>query len=286
VSRPTVVRHESDLGRREIVLGAPDPGLRAHVRGYCGYFEQVAGVTRRVEFPSGSVGLIVGFGPPVGVAYPRRRAGSAATVTSFVAGLHDSYAVVESAEWQHGVQVELTPIGAHMLLGVPMHAFANRVVALEELVGTVAARLAERLSEAASWEGRFAVLDDLLASRLAAAREPSPAIARAWWRLSETGGRLGIAALGRELGSSRQYLVAGFREEVGLPPKTLARILRFQGAIRLLERDGGSRLTSIAHRSGYYDQAHFNRDFREFSGRTPTEFLARRLPDGAGVVCG
>jgi AraC-like DNA-binding protein len=242
------------------------------------------GLTPRVEFSSGSVGLIVGLGPAVGIAFPGHRSGSPVRVTSFVAGLHDSYAVAESSGWQHGVQIDVTPIGAYMLLGVPMHSLANRVVELEQVLGSFAARLAEQLYETAGWRARFDVLDAAIASRLAAAREPSPAISWAWRRLTETGGRLGIGALADELGSSRQYLVARFREEVGLPPKTLARILRFQRAVHLLEHGDETRLMRVAHECGYYDQAHFNRDFREFAGSTPREFLARRLPDGAGVL--
>jgi AraC-like DNA-binding protein len=256
------------------------------VQGYCGYFESAVGLTPRVELSSGVVGLIVGFGPPVGIAYPRHRSGSTARVTSFVAGLHDSYAVAELTGWQHGVQIDLTPIGAHMLLGVPMDSIANRVVELEHVLGRFAARLAEQLYETASWPARFDVLDAAIASRLAAAREPSPAISWAWRRLNKTGGRLGIGALADELGSSRQYLVTKFREEVGLPPKTVARILRFQRAIQLLEREDEARLMRVAHECGYYDQAHFNRDFRNFAGSTPSEFLARRLPDRGGVLFG
>jgi AraC-like DNA-binding protein len=282
-----IVEHrDSVLGRRELALGNSCPALRTHVRGYCGYWESAPDLTRRVEFSSGTVGLIIGFGPPVGIAYPRHRFGSTVRVTSFVAGLHDSYAVAESAGWQHGVQIDLSPLGARMLLGVPMDSLVNRVVELEQILGPSAARLAEQLFETAGWQARFDVLDAAIGSRLAAAREPSPAIHWAWSRLTETGGRVGIGELANELGSSRQYLVTRFREEVGLPPKTLARILRFQRAIRLLECKNEARLTRVAHECGYYDQAHFNRDFREFAGSTPSEFLARRLPDRAGVLCG
>jgi hypothetical protein len=127
-------------------------------------------------------------------------------VTSFVAGLHDSYAVAESSGWQHGVQIDLTPIGAHMLLGVAMDSLANRVIELEQILGRFAARLAEQLYETASWQARFDVLDAAIASRVAGAREPSPAISWALGRLTETGGRLSIGALADEVGSSRQYL--------------------------------------------------------------------------------
>ena len=259
------------------------PGLWPHVQGYCGYLESEAGVASRVEFSSGSVAVIVGLGPPVEIAYPGYGAGGAVRVTSFVAGLHESFAVAESIGWQQGVQIDLTPVGAYRLLGVPMDSLANRVVDLEQLLGRFAAHLTERLCEMEDWQARFDVLEAMIAPRFAAAREPAPAIAWAWQRLIESGGRLAISALADELGSSRQYLVTGFREQIGLPPKTLARILRFQRVIQLLEGDNQAQLAQVASRCGYYDQAHLNRDFRQFAGSTPTQYVARRLPAGLGV---
>jgi AraC-like DNA-binding protein len=271
--------------RREIVLGAACPALRAYVRGYCGYSESTAGLVRRVEPSSGTVGLVIGFGPPVAIAYPRHGGGSPARATSFVAGLHASYAVAESSGWQYGVQIDMTPIGAHLLLGVPMVSLANRVVDLDQVLGPFATEMAEQLFEAADWQARFDMLDTAIARRLASAREPSPVTGWAWRRLTDTCGQLGIGALTTELGVSRHYLATRFQDEVGLPPKTVARILRFQRAVGLLGADD-ARLTRIAHECGYYDQSHLNRDFREFAGSTPSEFIARRLADGAGVLCG
>lgn len=283
VPQKEIVPLQSAVVDREIVLGVPDPRLRAHVKGYCGYVESGPGLIRRVQLPSPTVELIVGFGPPVRIAYPHQD-GSMARMTSFVAGLHDSRAIAESTG-QQGVQIKLTPLGAYMVLGVPMDTLTNRALELEQVLGRFAASLTERLYETPSWEARFRLLDALLARRLAAAREPSPAVTWAWRRLIETNGRLDVSTLTEELGSSRQYLVSRFRKEVGLPPKTLARILRLQSAVRMLERDSQPRLTEVAQESGYFDQAHFNRDFRKLTGGTPTEFLAGRLPDGTGVVC-
>ena len=271
--------------RREIVLGAACPALRAYVRGYCGYFESSAGLVRRVEPSSGTVGLVIGFGPPVGIAYPRLGGASPACVTSFVAGLHACYAVAESTGQQHGIQIDMTPIGAHLLLDVPMVSLADRVVDLDQVLGPFAAELAEQLFEAADWQARFDMLDTAIARRLASAGEASPITGWAWRRLTETCGQVGIGALTAELGVSRHYLATLFRDEVGLPPKTVARILRFQRAVCLLGADD-ARLTRIAQECGYYDQSHLNRDFREFAGSTPSEFIARRLADGAGVLCG
>jgi AraC-like DNA-binding protein len=270
-------------GGREIVLRAACPVLRAYVRGYCGYAESAASSVRRVQPSSSTVGLIIGFGPPVGITYPRHSGSSPARFTSFVAGLHATYAVVESSGRQYGVQIDLTPIGAHLLLDVPMVSLANRVVELDQVLGPFAAQLAGQLFDAQTWAARFDVLDAALVRRLPSGREPSPVTDRAWRRLTDTSGQLSIGMLTAELGVSRQYLAARFRDEVGLPPKTVARILRFQRAIDLLGPDD-AQLTQVARDCGYFDQAHFNRDFQELAGSTPTDFRARRLADGAGVL--
>jgi len=104
----SVARVDPGRPRREMVRRPSFPVLRMYVRGYCGYFEGTTALSSRVEFPSGSVGLIVGLGPAVEVAYPAHCPGSTAHVTSFVAGLHDCYAVAKATGWQQGVQIELT----------------------------------------------------------------------------------------------------------------------------------------------------------------------------------
>jgi len=269
----SVQHHESALGRWEMVRRAAPAALRPHVLGYLGYHETTPGPLRRLELPSGEVHVIISFGPEVRCPAP---------VTSFVAAPHTSHAIVDSDGEQHGVEVRLTPLGTHMLLGVPMHELADRVVALEDVLGRGGAELPERLHAAGSWPERFALLDRLLARRLEQARRPDAGVEHSWWRLVQTHGAASVEALADEVGWSRRHLFARFRDHTGLPPKVFARILRFQRAATLMADAGGPSLCEIALDCGYYDQAHLNRDFRAFAGRTPTELMAARLPKGSG----
>ncbi len=203
---------------------------------------------------------------------------------SFVAGLDDSYSIVESGGAAYCMQLNFTPIGARMFFGVPMSSLAQRVVELQDVLGQMGRHLADRLHEAPDWETRFAILDSVIADRLARARVAPPGVEWAWDQILGAGGWLDIGALAAELGWSRKRLIAHFHEHIGLPPKTVARLVRFRRAVDVLERQDDVNWVEIAHHCGYYDQAHLIKDFHQFAGSTPSEFLRRRLPDGTGVM--
>lgn len=130
--------------------------------------------------------------------------------------------------------------------------------------------LVERVHDAGEWDARFELLDAFLSKRLKAARRPAAGVAWAWRRLCETNGRVAIAELTQELGWSRKRLVARFRDEIGLPPKSVAKLLRFE---RARELAGRMSWAEIAFECGYYDQSHLINDFRGVTGRTPETFL-------------
>jgi len=283
VSRSTrVIRHEDEQGRWELVLRAPDPRLRGHVHILEGYHERMAQPVRRRHPAASFVPLILNFGPPYRVVDGEKTAEYRA---SFVAGLGDTYAITESTGAAVCVQVNLTPLGARRFLGVPMDELANRVVPLGDVLGREVERLEERLFEAPDWESRLSLVESLLASRLAAGPPSRPDVAWAWRRLEETDGRIRIGALADELRCSRKHLVTQFRAHVGVPPKTVARILRFDRLVGLLEREPHAGWADLAHRCGYYDQAHLSRDVRQLAGVAPGELARERhvtfVQDGA-----
>jgi transcriptional regulator GlxA family with amidase domain len=92
----------------------------------------------------------------------------------------------------------------------------------------------------------------------------------AWRRLVSTHGRVPIGELTGELGWSRKRIVAAFREQVGLPPKTVARLLRFDHARALAEAGSVRGLADLAIEAGYYDQSHLSHEARRITGMTPT----------------
>ena len=126
------------------------------------------------------------------------------------------------------------------------------------------------LAEARDANHRHAIAQRLLAAHLSDQPTTTPEVEYALARLKATRGAASIEAIASELAWSRRHLSARFREAVGLPPKALARLIRIEHAAQRV-RDG-TPLADIAYESGYADQSHFNRDFRELVGCTPTQF--------------
>src|SRR5262249_22307863 len=141
------------------------------------------------------------------------------------------------------------------------------------------------LHDARGWDARFALLESAVAERLADARPVSEGVAWAWHQLERSAGNVAVSTLAAKLGCSRKHLIARFRDQVGLPPKLLGRILRFQRVLRRIEAAPAlPRWVDVAADCGDFDQAHLIREFRGFSGSTPSDFLARLLPNGGGIL--
>lgn len=247
-----------------------EPVRRLLTRDYLGFSQPDSVAARWLATPTPTATVIVNTGAAFG-----------GLPGAFATGLSDTHDVVEQFGAIECLDLKVTPLGAYTLLGVPMDELAGGVVELADVLGPDAARLTERLANTAGWPQRFAVLDEFLLARAAAGPVPAPEVAWAWRRLSETSGSVTVGALAEEVGWSRRHLVTRFRQQVGLPPKTIARIIRFEGLLRRVSAAGGADWSRIAAECGYYDQAHMNRDFREFAGTTPTAYLAR-LPRRMG----
>lgn len=233
---------------------------------------------RRRELPSTGIVLIFDFGPTLRFLDAETGVLRDSHGRGFVAGLHDITVLTETVGGQSGLHATLTPLGARRLLGLPMGDLVNQVVGVDDAFGIYGRDLADALRDAPDWTARFDLLDAALLRRLSETARTHPLAAAGWRRLVESAGHVSVGALARELDCSRKHLADLFRDQIGLTPKSVARILRFQHAIALYDRGACAGWADIAYACGYTDQAHFVNDFRRFSGVSPTKFLARRRP--------
>lgn len=157
---------------------------------------------------------------------------------------------------------------------MPPATLVDRLPALDEVAPALARRLGEELAEPRAGEDWTAVLDRRLGTALAGSKHPAGSVIRATVaRVRARAGRVSVAELAHDASLSTRQLERLFREHVGLGPKTFARLVRFQRALALLRLPGAS-LAQTAARSGYWDQSHLVRDFRQFAEASPSRYLA------------
>jgi AraC-like DNA-binding protein len=245
------------------VAGAPHPQLRSLLpRGYAGF--TWATTPRHLILPAtASVPLVV------------KLADSAYRPPQFLMGTHGAATILEGDCAPSYLEVWLGPLGAYTLLGLPMDQLGGHTVDLVDVLGPAGRRLGEQLRDAPTWAQRFALLDGFLLRRLSDGPRPAPEVGWAWQRLLATGGAVPIGQLAREVGWSHRHLIARFRQQIGLAPKTAARLVRFDRVWRRLDDHRPPDWADLAREAGYSDQAHLVREFHQFTGTTPTALTRR-----------
>ncbi|MGR3938249.1 helix-turn-helix domain-containing protein [Streptomyces sp. BRA346] len=234
--------------------------------------------------PSPWLTLIFSLDGPVtsGLTLEQARGPDAVRTDIVVGGLHQSPAYIIQPEHETGVQLALHPLAARRLLGLPAGALTDQlVVSGTEVLGARAAEIHERMREQPGWEERFALLGSYLRARVAAADEATPVrreIVEAWAWLARHRGAGTLRGLAEHVALSPRRLTALFRAETGLSPKQAARLMRFEHAKGTVARSfaagAPADLARVAADCGYYDHSHLVRDFRQYTGVSPTVWLA------------
>ena len=267
------------VGRRDDELGAwrmwarpVDSRLSAWGSPIRGYDQVATSPGRHTTAASALLPLVI----PVGHRHRVFGAdGRMTEVGAFVAGSHDAIGAVEATGFT-GVQVDLTPLAAHRILGGGVAELAGSIAPLDAVFGRAGDRLVERLGNTGDWARRLDLVERFLVDRLDDGPDPDDVTAVVWRRLA-TGATTVDAAvdgLAYSLRQLRRRVVAG----LGLPPKRLARLVRFHRTLVRLERDQRTPLARIAVELGFADQPHLTREFRDFAGTTPATMRTVRAP--------
>jgi AraC-like DNA-binding protein len=287
VSEPDAVPGGGQVNRH--VSYIPDAGLRRYVASYSGY--QQAGVEPAVHrgLPSPFMTVIITLDDPLVIARHPDPGQPGGSYDLLAGGLHSSPAVIVHDGRQSGIQLAVSPLGARAILGLPAGELASVDVEGTEVLGRLAVRLRERVLEAAGWQARFAVIDQVLRAQIGATADGTRGcrtseyerLTAAWRMLRRSGGTMPIARLADEIGWSDRHLRQLFSAEFGLTPKVAARVIRFDRARWELQRRAvagrPAALAELAVWAGYFDQAHMDREFRELAGCAPTTWLAEEF---------
>lgn len=172
--------------------------------------------------------------------------------------------------------VRFRPGGVRPFFPFPVSELTDSIIELESAWGAMVLELEEKLHAAASMPERIGVLESFLLKRGGERLQPDMMVVAAVDDIMTSGGITRIEQLAERLGISGRQLERRFMTTVGITPKVFSRIIRFQRVFKVVERrDPLADWHSIAFKAGYYDQAHFIRDFKEFAGLTPSAYFAQ-----------
>lgn len=188
-----------------------------------------------------------------------------------ITGLRREYRTFLNTPDTGTVLVFFTETGAAHFFGFPVYELLGGSYSLRDVYPHAEVLNAEeRLADASCDSERIAVVEDFLIAQLKG-REEDRLVSAAVEFLKEKGGDIRIRELAGRFFISQSRFEKRFRNVVGISPKGFSSIIRFQKVAR--ELSASVALTEVAHRAGYFDQAHFIKNFKSFSGQTPEQFL-------------
>lgn len=281
--RVSVHRHDSPLGRWTVAVCQPAPQLAAIVAAMW-FGEGQISYTRDRILPSGQSQLLINLGPTqyrIVDGPPEQRI---AFRDIWYSGLHQGPIDTEVPHGSALLGVAFNAHGSYPWLGTDLSGLADRIIALADALGDGVLALRERMLNTGDIVTRFEMVERWLLARLRPCVSVHPAVRWAVDRIAASAGQIGVDALARQTGYTRKHLNALFQRQVGLGAKALARVHRFKSALAVLGNVDEVPWAELALHCGYYDQSHLVRDFRNFSGFAPGEFLRHARPDSGSVV--
>jgi AraC-like DNA-binding protein len=273
-----VAQHSNAAQPDVIQRLVPKPPLRAFVDIIWQYKGLVQDHVLERMLPTGAMGMIINLAEDTTRKYDARDPTSVETHSGTVLiGAHSSPTIIDTTGQTAVVGVGFTPGGAAPVLGIPASEARDLHISLEDLWGTGAGELRQRLLYADPHD-RCRLLEGWLSQRLCGSQPAHPAVAYAVTQFSGIPHTRSIADVSDQVGFSLRRFIEIFDNEVGLTPKLYCRIQRFQYAIKLAHQSDEVDWADLAAAAGYYDQSHMIRDFEEFSGLSPSAYLKQRGP--------
>lgn len=170
--------------------------------------------------------------------------------------------------------IHFMPSGLHRLFGLELSGLADQAVHAADLLKAAITDLRDRLERTPRFEDRVAAAEAFLGAMLSEAR-PEDGVDAAMRDLLRAGGNVSVSAMARKADLSERQFNRLFIRRSSLTPRLYGRLVRFHSLLSAQTHGAHARLTDLAHEAGYYDQAHFIRDCRAFTGKAPCAYLTK-----------
>ncbi len=169
------------------------------------------------------------------------------------------------------------PAGLQPFINFDVDTFTGTTLTVQEIWGEEGKTLEEQMLACTNYEQRIALLENFLLKQRQALKVDNAPVEYCVDAMIENTGNISIEELADNLGISKRQLERRFTAAVGISPKLFARITRFQNILQLIENKEFKSFTTVAYEGGFYDQAHFIKDFKDFTGLNPKLYFSENL---------
>jgi hypothetical protein len=181
---------------------------------------------------------------------------------------------IEPIGYVNTFAIRFYPYGFANFVSVPIKSLANKETPIEKLFGEKQAKeLEQEIIQANNVKKRIEIIESFFLRKLSEQLTIDNIVKATIDTLLHTKGNAPINGILKKDLSKRRQLERKFVKQIGISPKQLGKVIRLQSALKMLLNDENESLTNIAYENEYYDQAHFIKDFKEFTGINPKEFL-------------
>lgn len=251
---------------------SPSPALSGLVKHYLVIENQAANGGNHRFFPDGHPGLVFSYAD----SFTQSNTNQPDTTlpNSFVYGQIDRYHNLISGKKIGMLIVVLQPWGLYALSGVPGAATTNFLVDVSDVFGNEGKQLEDQVRTKPNSIDRIRQIERFLLSRWQTATHELASVQAAIQFVCQSQGAATVQALTQHLNMTERSLERRFDKIVGLKPKQFSRIVRLQSCLKMHRTNTAFSLTQLAYSAGYYDQAHFIREFTHLVGITPKQYSA------------
>lgn len=255
----------------------PTPELSKYVKCYWILESSVKTdlVSAEKIFPDGCIELIFHYGD----LFMEFRSNHASDLgpRSFVYGQLEKFIEIRATGKIGVLGIRFYPHGLRPFVRLDINEITGQSVAVQELWGREGGILEDKILNAPTIERRISLVEIFLLEKLRWSAQSDSVIERCVDSILRSDGNIAINDLANQLNVGRRHLERKFIASVGLSPKLLSRIVRFNNTLNLINHKQFSSLTMVAYEGGFYDQAHFIKDFKEFTGLNPKQFFSQDL---------
>ena len=235
------------------------------------------GYRREKILPDGAIELIFDLDTePKNIFEDEASEGFRAVKKAWISGERTRYIVIGAETNASMVGVRFRPGGAYPFFRFPISELSESVTELELIWGGLVDEIRDQLQEIESPDERLLRLESFLLEQVQRSLEPNRLITFAVHQLQHSPQFLAIRDLASTIGITQKHLISQFEKVVGLRPKSFARVCKFQKVVNLIEQQNQIEWSALALECGYYDQAHFIKEFQAFSGLNPSAYVAQR----------